>query len=56
MIVRDRDLKIRALSTVCRHRYMLVTKDRETGNKSRFVCPYHHWTYDTSGRIAINLI
>lgn len=52
MILRGRDGQLRALSTVCRHRYMLVSKDRETGNKQRFVCPYHHWTYDTEGQLV----
>ena len=52
MIVRGHDMELRALSTVCRHRYMLVAKDKEAGNKSRFVCPYHHWTYDTQGQLV----
>ncbi|MEM7122097.1 MAG: Rieske 2Fe-2S domain-containing protein [Pseudomonadota bacterium] len=52
MIVRGQDMRLRALSTVCRHRYMLVSKNKETGNKRRFQCPYHHWTYDTSGQLV----
>jgi len=55
MLVRGKDRNIRALSTVCRHRYMLVAKDMELGNKSLFQCPYHHWTYDLEGKLVHTL-
>ena len=42
--------KVRALNSVCRHRYMPVVQDR--GNTKRFVCPYHAWVYGTDGRLV----
>jgi len=49
LIVRGRDGVLRALSNVCRHRYMQVALDR--GNASRLVCPYHGWTYNLDGAL-----
>ena len=49
MVVRGEDMKIRALSTVCRHRFMPVVRHGERGNTSRFQCPYHRWTYGCDG-------
>lgn len=49
LIVRGRDGALRALSNVCRHRYMQVALDR--GSASRLVCPYHGWTYNTDGSL-----
>ena len=51
MIVRGEDMKIRALSTVCRHRFMPVVKHGERGNTTRFQCPYHRWTYGADGQL-----
>ncbi len=51
MIVRGADDQIRALSTVCRHRLMLVVPPGEHGNSRQFVCPYHRWTYGLDGRL-----
>lgn len=50
IVVRGEDGQVRALSNVCRHRYMPLV-DGE-GNTERFVCPYHSWTYDTKGGLA----
>ena len=49
VVVRGEDGVVRALNSVCRHRYMPLVQD--AGNVRRFVCPYHAWTYDTSGRL-----
>lgn len=49
LLVHGSDGVIRALSNVCRHRGTKVAEG--TGNLNRFVCPYHHWTYDTAGRL-----
>jgi phenylpropionate dioxygenase-like ring-hydroxylating dioxygenase large terminal subunit len=49
VVVRGRDGMIRALSRVCLHRAMPVAQG--AGNASRFVCPYHHWTYELDGRL-----
>ena len=51
MIVRGDDNQIRALSTVCRHRLMLVVAPGDKGNTGQFVCPYHRWTYGLDGRL-----
>jgi phenylpropionate dioxygenase-like ring-hydroxylating dioxygenase large terminal subunit len=50
VICRGRDGEIRALSSVCRHRAMLVAEGR--GNARGFVCPYHHWVYGLDGRLV----
>ncbi|MEM7569943.1 MAG: aromatic ring-hydroxylating dioxygenase subunit alpha, partial [Pseudomonadota bacterium] len=41
---------IRAMSSVCQHRAMLVSEGR--GNTRAFVCPYHHWTYGLDGQLV----
>ena len=50
LVVRGDDGVIRALSNVCRHRYMPVALG-ERGNDKRFVCTYHRWTYGTDGAL-----
>ena len=49
VVVRDRELKLHALSNVCRHRYMQVMDGQ--GNSARLVCPYHGWSYRLDGRL-----
>ena len=51
VVVRGKDDAIRALSSVCRHRLMLVSKPGECGNTAQFVCPYHRWTYGLDGQL-----
>jgi phenylpropionate dioxygenase-like ring-hydroxylating dioxygenase large terminal subunit len=48
LVVRDRD-RIRVLSAVCQHRGMIIAE--HGGNRARFTCPYHHWTYALDGRL-----
>ena len=50
VIVHGDDGCIRALSNVCRHRGTLIADGKGKGR--RLVCPYHHWTYDLTGRLA----
>ena len=50
IIVRGTDGEIRAFANVCRHRGSLVCLDNN-GNKRKFVCPYHGWTYDLEGNL-----
>jgi phenylpropionate dioxygenase-like ring-hydroxylating dioxygenase large terminal subunit len=50
VIAMDREGAIRAMSSVCQHRAMLVAEGQ--GNTRAFVCPYHHWTYDLDGRLV----
>jgi phenylpropionate dioxygenase-like ring-hydroxylating dioxygenase large terminal subunit len=49
VITRGEDMKVRALSNVCRHRGTVMASGR--GNKRRIVCPYHHWSYDGTGKL-----
>jgi phenylpropionate dioxygenase-like ring-hydroxylating dioxygenase large terminal subunit len=50
VVARARDGVVRAMSSVCQHRAMLVAEGK--GNVRGFVCPYHHWVYglDRSSR------
>ncbi|MEM6683179.1 MAG: aromatic ring-hydroxylating dioxygenase subunit alpha [Pseudomonadota bacterium] len=49
VVTRGKDGEIRAMSSVCQHRAMLVSEGR--GNTKAFVCPYHHWTFALDGRL-----
>ena len=49
VIVHGDDGVIRALSNVCRHRGTVLLEGK--GNSKRFVCPYHHWSYDNHGKL-----
>lgn len=49
VVAHGRDGSIRALSNVCRHRGALVAEG--SGNTRAFLCPYHHWSYDTTGKL-----
>lgn len=49
IIVRDRDGKLKAFINSCRHRGTPVAYGE--GNVKAFVCPYHAWTYDLSGKL-----
>lgn len=50
IIVRDRDGEICAHLNVCRHRGSRVCTE-QTGNSRVFVCPYHAWTYELTGKL-----
>ncbi len=47
LIARGADGKPRAFANTCRHRGCTVAKGE--GNTRAFVCPYHSWTYSSSG-------
>ena len=49
LVVHGRDGEIRALSNVCRHRGTVLAEG--SGNARKFLCPYHHWAYDTTGQL-----
>ena len=51
LVVRGKDGALRAMSAVCRHRGHPV-KQNCSGNASRFVCPYHRWTYGLEGELV----
>ncbi len=50
IIVHGRDGVKRALSNVCRHRGATLVEG--SGNTRAFLCPYHHWGYDTTGKLT----
>jgi nitrite reductase/ring-hydroxylating ferredoxin subunit len=50
VVARGRDGVVRAMSSVCQHRAMLVAEGK--GNTRGFVCPYHHWVYGLDGRLV----
>ncbi len=51
-IIVARTLKgeLRAMSSVCQHRAMLVAEG--SGNARGFLCPYHHWSYSLDGSLT----
>ena len=50
LVTHGDDGKIRVLSNVCRHRANIVASGR--GNRKRFVCTYHAWSYEADGSLA----
>ncbi len=50
IVVRDSDDTIHVLLNSCRHRGATVCRP-DSGNVRNFVCPYHGWTYERSGRL-----
>lgn len=50
VVVRGNDGKINVLLNSCRHRGAKVCR-ADSGNARHFVCPYHGWTYEQSGRL-----
>ena len=54
LIVRGRDLALRAFFNVCRHRGSRICTEA-SGRVHRLVCPYHAWTYDLDGRLLQDL-
>ena len=51
LVVRGDDGRARVLLNVCRHRGAKVAGG-DCGSARVFICPYHAWTYDRSGRLA----
>jgi phenylpropionate dioxygenase-like ring-hydroxylating dioxygenase large terminal subunit len=49
LIARAPDGKLRAFLNVCRHRGAKVAQG--CGDARLFVCPYHAWTYELTGRV-----
>lgn len=50
VIARARDGVVRAMSSVCQHRGMLIAEGK--GHARGFLCPYHHWVYGLDGRLV----
>ncbi|MGX1811969.1 aromatic ring-hydroxylating oxygenase subunit alpha [Nocardia sp. NPDC055321] len=50
LITRDRDGKSHVFLNYCRHRGAMPACG--SGNAKRFACPYHAWTYDSTGKLV----
>ncbi|MBX3453650.1 Rieske 2Fe-2S domain-containing protein [Ferrovibrio sp.] len=51
IVVRDLREQVRVFENRCAHRGAEFCKSYR-GNSRSFVCPYHHWTYDLTGKLA----
>ncbi|MBN9427674.1 MAG: aromatic ring-hydroxylating dioxygenase subunit alpha [Burkholderiales bacterium] len=49
IVARDRDGTLKAFINSCRHRGTPVAQGE--GNVKAFICPFHAWTYDLSGKL-----
>lgn len=52
LVTRGTDGVLRAFLNVCRHRSATVETKPCGANKRAFVCPYHGWSYDLTGRLV----
>jgi phenylpropionate dioxygenase-like ring-hydroxylating dioxygenase large terminal subunit len=52
LVVRGTDDVLRAFLNVCRHRSARVEGKSCGAGKRAFVCPYHGWSYDLTGRLV----
>jgi glycine betaine catabolism A len=50
IVVRSSPTEVNAFLNVCRHRGSALVAN-VSGNRGEFVCPYHAWVYDLSGRL-----
>ncbi len=50
VVMRDTDASVHVLLNSCRHRGTRICR-AESGNVRYFVCPYHGWSYERSGRL-----
>ena len=50
LVTRDEDGEVHAFLNMCRHRGHQPAEG--CGNRERFTCPYHAWTYDIKGQLV----
>ncbi len=50
IIVRGRDMEVRAFWNSCRHRGAKICLEQK-GSSPRLMCPYHQWTYGLDGKL-----
>jgi phenylpropionate dioxygenase-like ring-hydroxylating dioxygenase large terminal subunit len=50
LATRSADGRFRAFANVCRHRGTIL-ENAARGDRMRFVCPFHAWTYDNTGAL-----
>lgn len=51
IVTRDQDGEINVFENRCAHRGVEFCRDLR-GKKNEFICPYHQWTYDLTGRLT----
>lgn len=51
VVIRGDDGVVRTFLDICRHRGAKVT-DATCGTARRLMCPYHSWSYDTTGKLV----
>ena len=51
VVTRDRNGQVHGLLNRCTHRGATVCRV-DAGNAPRFVCPYHNWTFDNTGKLV----
>ncbi len=51
VVVRGADGVVRTFLNACRHRGAAVVSDC-FGRQQRLTCPYHNWSYDTTGKLV----
>ncbi len=51
VVVRDKDMRLHALSNVCRHRNYPVAQGAGNCRVRGLICPYHGWAYDLTGKL-----
>jgi phenylpropionate dioxygenase-like ring-hydroxylating dioxygenase large terminal subunit len=54
IVTKGEDGEIRAMSRVCRHRFMdlLDGEAKRCGHAEKLTCPYHLWSYDLDGKFV----
>ena len=50
LVTRGADGEVRAFANICRHRGAPVAQG--CGTARAFICPYHGWTYDLTGKLS----
>lgn len=51
IVARQKDSSVRAFYNVCSHRGTRLVS-QSSGSGSRFICPYHRWTYKNDGQLV----
>ena len=51
LVTRDEKGDLRAFANICSHRGVIVENDAK-GKKVKFSCPFHGWTYNSSGELV----
>ena len=52
LIIRGKDMKVRAFYNTCQHRGATITREPCGKAGSRLKCQFHSWTYDLEGKLV----